>query len=152
MGAKILAVDDVPSIVRLVEATLSNRGFYVITATDGLEALKMAKTEKPDLIVLDVMMPQLNGWEVRERLRADASTKDIPIVFLSAVGEFESQLKGLQDGLEDYLTKPFTPAELGGIVERILNPATHDKAASERDAKKAKLKTIVDIMHRDRGA
>lgn len=150
MGAKILAVDDVPSITKLVSTTLGNRGYEVITANNGLEALQMAKKEKPDLIVLDVMMPQLDGWEVRKRLKSDDSTKDIPIIFLSAVGQFESQLKGLQEGLEDYLTKPFTPTDLASMVENILDPAKRDQAHHERDAKKAKLKAIVDIMHRDR--
>lgn len=150
MGYKILAVDDEPSISKLVSHTLGRRGHEVITANDGLTALSIAATDKPDLIVLDVMMPKMDGWEVRNRLKADPSTKDIPIVFLTAVGQFEKQLAAMEEGSEDYVTKPFEPSELVEVVEGFLDPSKRDDAARHAHAKRAKLRTIVDIMHRDR--
>lgn len=148
MTTKILAVDDEPSIVKLVSVTLTNRGFDVVTASDGEDALAKVAAEKPDLVVLDIMMPRMDGWEVRRRLKADEATARIPIVFLTAVGQFESQLQGLEAGLEDYLTKPFTPSELADLVEAVLSPERHEKLARARKKKEAKLRTIVDIMHR----
>lgn len=150
MGYKILAVDDEPSISKLVSHTLSRRGHEVVTANDGTTALSMAVLEKPDLIVLDVMMPKMDGWEVRRRLKENPVTKGIPIVFLTAVGQFEKQLAAMESGSEDYVTKPFEPAELVDVVEGFLDPAKRGDATRHADAKKAKLRTIVEIMHRDR--
>lgn len=151
MAYKILAVDDEPSISKLVQVTLTKRGHEVITADNGVEALAFARTDKPDLIVMDVMMPTMDGFEVRKRLKADPTTKDIPIVFLTAVGTFEKQLSALQEGLEAYMTKPFTPSELADLVEGLLDPSKREETAHETSVKRAQLRTIVDIMHRDRG-
>lgn len=148
MAARILAVDDEQSIRKLVTVTLQNRGFEVDNACDGQEALDKVTTDRPDLIVLDVMMPRMDGFEVRKRLRANEETKDIPIIFLTAAGQFESQLAGVESGREDYLTKPFTPSELGDLVEATLNPAKQADLLKDRHKKEAKLRTIVDIMHR----
>ncbi len=148
MAARILAVDDEQSIRKLVTVTLQNRGFEVDDAADGQEALDKAMTNKPDLIVLDVMMPRMDGFEVRKRLRENEETKEIPIIFLTAVGQFESQLAGMESGKEDYLTKPFTPSELADLVEATLNPEKQADLMKDRHKKEAKLRTIVDIMHR----
>src|SRR5690242_7892993 len=113
MAKRVLAVDDEASIRKLVEVTLTNRGFEVATAVDGTDALDKIALDMPDIVVLDVMMPNMNGWEVRKRLRANAATKDLPILILSAVGEFEAQLQGMESDQDDYLTKPFAPAALG---------------------------------------
>jgi DNA-binding response OmpR family regulator len=145
---RILAVDDEQSIRNLVSITLRNRGFEVETASDGQEAVDKAKLWKPDLIV----MPKMNGWEARKVLRGDPVTKDIPIIILSAVGEFEAQLQGMQSENDDYLTKPFAPAELGDLVEAMFDPSKHEKVAQEHKSKQAKLRTIVDIMHRSHDA
>ncbi|MBE0476377.1 MAG: response regulator [Coriobacteriia bacterium] len=150
--AKILAVDDEPSIVRLVQATLKARGHEVVTAGDGQEALLKARMEKPDLIVLDIMMPLLDGHETRKRLKADAATKDIPIIFASAVGELSQQLDTMEEGDEDYITKPFKPSELAELVADTLDPAKREELRKNRRQRKAKLRTMVEIMHRDRGA
>lgn len=147
---KILAVDDDMSICKLVAVTLRGRGFDVKTANSGSEALALALAERPDLIVLDIMMPGMDGKEVRKRLAADARTKGIPILHLSAVGEFEGQLEAMEDGLVDFMTKPFRPSELADKVEMFLDPAKRDMLMRERKSKTAKLRTIVDIMHRDR--
>ena len=148
MSKKILAVDDEESIRNLVAVTLRNRGFDVETANDGVQAIDKAALWRPDLIILDVMMPNMNGWEARKKLRENPATEHIPIIILSAVGEFESQLAGMQSENDDYLTKPFAPAELGALVEGMLDPSKADKLAADHHKKQAKLRTIVDIMHR----
>ena len=151
MPAKILTVDDEPSITRLVSATLMARGYEVTSAGDGPSALVAAKAEHPDLIVLDIMMPKMDGKEVRRRLNEDPKTRDIPILFLSAIGDYEGQLEEMESGsFVDFLTKPFAPAELGERVEKILDPTQRKAYARERDGREAKLRRIVGIMHRDR--
>lgn len=148
MAAKILAVDDEQSIRKLVSVTLQGRGFDVDTAADGKEALDKIAVSRPDLVILDIMMPKMDGWEVARRLREQEETKAIPIIFLSAAGQFESQMHGLDSGAEDYLTKPFTPSELADLVSATLSPEQRAKLLKERHKKEAKLRTIVDIMHR----
>ena len=150
--AKILAVDDEPSIVRLVAATLKAKGHEVITASDGQEALLKARMEKPDLIVLDIMMPILDGRETRKRLKADPKTADIPIIFASAVGELSQQLDTMEGGEEDYITKPFKPSELAELVADTLDPHKRSEMEKTRHQRKAKLRTMVEIMHRNTGA
>jgi DNA-binding response OmpR family regulator len=149
--AKILVVDDEPSIVKLVATTLRGRGHTVFEASDGYQAIEDAKTIRPDLILLDIMMPGIDGRETRKRLLADPTTKNIPVIHLSAVGDFQSQLEAVEDetGFTDYFTKPFSPRELADRVEEVLDPATRDRAARQAHQKAGKLRTIVEIMHRD---
>ncbi len=148
--ARILVVDDEPSIVKLVSATLRARGHTVFEGYDGVEALEKAAELKPDLILLDIMMPRLDGKEARKRLKADPKTANIPVIHLSAVGDFESQLEGMEDGLTDYMTKPFVPKDLANHVEDFLDPAKREAAVRLAHQKTGKLRTIVEIMHRDR--
>jgi CheY-like chemotaxis protein len=149
MAAKILVVDDEPSIVKLVSSTLIARGYDVITAHDGMEAITEAKQYKPDLILLDIMMPHMDGREARKRLLEDPITKDIPVIHLSAVGDFEQQLKAVAGGVTDYITKPFTPSDLAQRVADMLDPKKREAMLAERHRKEGKLRAIVDIMHRD---
>lgn len=151
MTRKILAVDDEPSIVKLVSAALTARGFEVVTAHDGQDALDKVALEKPDLIVLDIMMPRMDGREVARRLSANPKTAKIPIVFLSAVGDLASQLDTLEE-LKDveYLTKPFEVRELGEYVEAMLDPAKRAELAQHRSRQVGKLRTMVEIMNRRR--
>jgi CheY-like chemotaxis protein len=146
--ARILVVDDEPSILKLVTATLEPRGYEIITAGSGIDALVYAKSKKPDLILLDIMMPHMDGNEVRKRLHADPETKDIPIVHLSAVGDFQQQLAALQDGSVGYITKPFAPRDLQQAVADMLNPAKRDQVKKEHDQKLGKTRAYVDIMRR----
>lgn len=148
MPKRILAVDDEASIRKLVTVTLENRGYEVDTACNGQECLDKVALDKPDLVILDVMMPQMNGWEARKRLRADPKTKDLPILILSAVGEFEAQLQGMESEEDDYITKPFRPQELGDLVEQMLDPSKREAHGHEHSQKQAKLRAMVDIMHR----
>ena len=109
---RILAVDDEPHILRLVSFSLSSKGFEMLEASDGLSALEIAEREKPDLVLLDVMMPVLDGYETCRRLKANPETADIPVVMLSAKSQKAEQAVGLQAGAIDYICKPFTPKDL----------------------------------------
>lgn len=150
MAARILVVDDEPSIVRLVKATLDSRGYDVVEAFDGQEALVQVKLHKPDLILLDIMMPRMDGTEVRKRLLADPATKDIPVIHLSAVGDFDKQREAIQEGITDYIVKPFTPSDLAERVAIMLDPKRRDQVKRDHNKKSAQLRAITDIMHRDR--
>jgi len=148
MSAKILVVDDEPNIQRLLTVALTNRGHEVLTASNGVEALGMVEAEKPDLIVLDVMMPQMTGHEARDEIRRRGN--QTPILFLSAAGTFEEQVSQMQDDLTDYLPKPFKPSEVADHIEAMLDPKRREQVARERKQREAKLHHIVNIMHRDR--
>lgn len=123
---RILAVDDEPHILRLVSFALSSKGFDVIEATDGLTAIELAKTEQPDLILLDVMMPALDGYEACRRLKADPQTAAIPVVMLSAKSQAAEKDAGIHCGATDYICKPFTPKDLVTDVQRVLDEYMND--------------------------
>lgn len=116
---KILVVDDERHIVRLVEVNLARAGYEVVTAFDGIEALEAVKEHKPDMLVLDVMMPRMDGFEVLKNLQADPGYQDIPVIMLTAKAQDADIFKGWQSGVSSYLTKPFNPKELLVFVERI---------------------------------
>ncbi|TAK97002.1 MAG: response regulator transcription factor [Verrucomicrobia bacterium] len=120
MKQKILIVDDEPETVELVEFNLKQAGYDVATATDGEEALVKAKAQLPALVVLDLMLPEIDGMEVCKLLRRDPNTAGVPIIMLTAkAGEIDRVL-GLELGADDYLTKPFSPRELVLRVKKIL--------------------------------
>ncbi len=118
---KILAVDDEKNIVRLVQVNLERAGYKVITAGDGKEALKKVADEKPDLIVLDVMMPYMDGFEVLQNLRRNPATRFLPVIMLTAKTQDADVFRGWQSGVDCYLTKPFNPVELLSFVKRIFD-------------------------------
>ncbi|HEX9094204.1 MAG TPA: response regulator [Coriobacteriia bacterium] len=109
---RILAVDDEPHILKLVAFSLSKHGYEVIQAADGIAAIEVAESEQPDLILMDVMMPLLDGYGACERLKANPKTAHIPVVMLSAKSQAAEQKAGLARGAQSYITKPFTPREL----------------------------------------
>lgn len=148
MLPRILAVDDEPTIVRLVEVALSNQGYKVSTASSGAEALEKAKAELPDLVLLDIMMPGMDGHEVQRRLREDPATADIPVVFLTAVGDVDVQLEGLEQGAIDFITKPFDPLDLRARVRELLDPSARQSRERDTDRQKSKLRTYKEIMRR----
>ncbi len=150
MPKKILVVDDEPMVVKMVTDVLTQRGFEVISAPDGYQGLLDAIKDKPDLILLDVVMPGLDGHEVLARLRKDERTKDIPVIHLTAVGDFSKQLQAMEDGSTDYITKPIKPKDLADKVEAFLDPKKRKVADRDAHAKTGKLRAIVDIMNRDR--
>ncbi|MBI2953176.1 MAG: response regulator transcription factor [Chloroflexi bacterium] len=113
----ILVVDDEKNIVQLARLYLSNEGYQVETASNGLEALEKARSLKPGLIVLDLMMPEMDGWEVCRHLRKEG---DIPIIMLTARGDDVDRIVGLELGADDYMSKPFNPRELVARVKAVL--------------------------------
>ncbi|NTU75246.1 MAG: response regulator [Anaerolineaceae bacterium] len=120
MGVKILAVDDNQVNLKVVSAALSHVGYEVITAASGVEALNITEKIKPDVILLDINMPEMDGYEVCRRMRASASTAQTPIMMLTAHDSLEEKVKVFEAGADDYLTKPFQPAELQARVKVLL--------------------------------
>ena len=120
MSHKILVVDDEPALLRLMEYVLGKAGHTMLTATNGEEALEEARRERPDLIVLDIMMPRMDGYQAAEAIRADAALKDTPIIMLSAKAQEEDIERGLEAGVDRYVTKPFAPEELTALVADFL--------------------------------
>ena len=114
---RILAVDDEPHILKLIAFSLRAHGFEVLEASDGLSAVSVAEAEKPDLILLDVMMPALDGYEACRRIKSNPATADIPIFMLTAKAQSAEQQTGLDAGACDYICKPFTPKDLVATVE-----------------------------------
>ena len=118
--AKILAVDDDPVIQRLLEVNLEMEGYVVELAGDGEEALQRAREFRPDVILLDVMMPKMDGWAVCRALRADDQFADTPIVFLSARAQDSDVERGTEIGADAYITKPFDPIDLLDLVSELI--------------------------------
>ena len=127
MTQTILVVDDEPQIVRLVRAYLEEAGFRVVTASDGEQALYVARHEKPDLVVLDVLMPRMDGLEFTRRIRGE---RDLPIIMLTARAEETDRIVGLELGADDYITKPFSPREVVARVRAVLRRAQPQLAHS----------------------
>jgi len=119
-GERVLVVDDEPDIVALVAYHLAKSGFRVVTATAGSEALDQARRERPALVVLDLMLPGMSGFDVLTALRNDESTRHVAVLMLTARREEPDRVRGLSLGADDYLTKPFSPAELVLRVKAIL--------------------------------
>jgi DNA-binding response OmpR family regulator len=120
MAQTVLVVDDEPQIVRLVQAYLEEAGFRVVTASDGQEALYVARHEKPDLVVLDILMPQMDGLEFTRRIRSE---RNVPIIMLTARADETDRIVGLEMGADDYVTKPFSPREIVARVRAVLRRA-----------------------------
>jgi DNA-binding response OmpR family regulator len=119
MRKKILVVDDEDDILQFLELVLREKGYDVVTAPGGHEALTKAQVERPDLVLLDIMMPQMDGWEVLKLLRVDEDTAAIPVAMLSARTEAKDRVQGLQEGAIDYICKPFSLQDLLGKIETI---------------------------------
>ena len=120
MAKKILIVDDEPHIVKMLQARLEFQEYEVIVATDGQDGLDKVRSEKPDLIILDISLPKLNGYEVCQALRADEKHKDIPVVMLTASGQALDIMQGMKGGADAYITKPFNSEALLGILRGFL--------------------------------
>jgi pilus assembly protein CpaE len=121
MAAKILVVDDDPNVQRLLQYTLKQEGYEVAIASDGAEGFRLWGTELPDLILLDVMLPRLDGYQVAQKIRAEEGEgSHVPIIMLTAEREVEQKVRGLRAGADDYLIKPFHPAELLARIKSLL--------------------------------
>jgi DNA-binding response OmpR family regulator len=138
----ILVVDDDAKIVRLVRTYLERDGFSVVTAADGPAALEAIEREAPALVVLDLMLPELDGRAVIRAVRRDESSASIPILVLSARGSTIERIAGLEDGADDYLPKPFSPAELVVRIKAILRRTTTRPAVPERASRPAASETL----------
>ena len=128
MPEKILVVDDEQSIVELIKFNLEKEDWQVVTAYDGDEALDVFRREKPDLVLLDIMLPIKDGWQVCKELR---ETSSVPIIMLTAKGDEPDKIKGLEIGADDYITKPFSPKELVARVKAALRRAAQAAPPSE---------------------
>ena len=127
---KILVVDDEIYIVHILDFSLGMEGYDVVTALDGEQALEKVKSEKPDLIVLDIMMPKLDGYEVCKTIKSDPATKQIPVILLSAKGRNVDQKMGFDVGADDYITKPFSPRKLVERINQLLGQTIQERPAS----------------------
>ena len=120
MKTRVLVVDDEPDAVELIEYNLNGAGYQVFTAANGTKALEMARRHQPDVIVLDLMLPEVDGIEVCKTLRRNPETTEIPILMLTAKADEIDQVIGLEVGADDYVTKPFSPRELVLRIKNIL--------------------------------
>ena len=127
MNGKIFIIEDEPSIIQLVQHNLEKNGFLVLSSLNGNDGLKELKKFQPDLLLLDWMLPDLSGIEICKNIRKDNSFKNLPVIMLTAKGEEEDKIKGLDSGVDDYLTKPFSFNELMARIKAVLrrsNPNT----------------------------
>ena len=136
---RVLVIDDEAPIRLLCRVNLEAEGMGVLEASDGPSGLEKARHELPDVVLLDVMMPGLDGWGVAEALLEDTETSSIPIIFLTARAEFRDRARGLDIGGIDYITKPFNPVELAPLVRELLEQdrARRSRRAPAREAERA---------------
>ncbi len=144
MAAEVLVVEDEPDIRNLIVLHLSREGFRCRTAKSGPEALREARAATPDLVILDLMLPDLDGLEVCRRLRSDAATATIPIIMLTAKADEVDRVVGLEMGADDYVVKPFSPKELIARVRAVLRRA---RPATEARVLRAGAVTIDPMRH-----
>ena len=121
MAKKILVVDDSPTEMNLIMASLKDKGYDLITAVDGEEALEKAQAEQPDLIVLDIILPKKNGFQVCRQLKTTPATKDIKILMLSSKSQDTDRFWGLKQGADEYMTKPFEESEFLSNIGKFVN-------------------------------
>jgi PleD family two-component response regulator len=146
----LLLVDDTPNNLRLLSAMLTEQGYEVRRVVNGQMALKTAQANPPDLILLDIKMPDMNGYEVCQRLKADAETRDIPVIFISALDEVLDKVKAFAVGGVDYITKPFSEEEVFARVENILMIRKLQQHLKDLEAKQAEseanYQTLVKVL------
>ena len=124
-GKRIVCIEDEPEMIDLVKLILSRKGFQVVGAMGGREGLEAIQREKPDLVLLDIMMPDMDGWEVYQRMKADDTTKAIPVIMVTAKAQSIDKVLGLHIAkVDDYITKPFGPQVLLESVEKVLTRLT----------------------------
>jgi two-component system alkaline phosphatase synthesis response regulator PhoP/two-component system response regulator VicR len=126
MALRVLVCDDERHIVRLIQVNLERQGYTVSTAFDGKEGLEKIRSEKPDLVVLDVMMPYMDGFEVLKTIRREPETENLPVIMLTAKAQDKDVFEGYHYGADMYLTKPFNPMELVTFVKRIAQGTGND--------------------------
>ncbi len=127
----ILIVDDERDILDLIEYNLRKEGFDVITAEDGEEGIRLAKMHRPDLVLLDIMMPKMDGIEVVDQLRLNPDTKDVPVIFLTARSDEKTEVKGLDRGADDFLTKPISTTKLVSRIKAVMRRYAEEENAEQ---------------------
>jgi len=142
MNKKILVIEDNPSALRLIGYTLEQEGYQVIAATNGLEGMRRAQGEEPDLIILDIMLPGIDGFEICHRLRAEPGTAQLPVLMLSAKIQETDKATGLKVGADDYLTKPADPSEIISRVQTLLAKTKQTPAVQEEGNGQTEVETI----------
>jgi DNA-binding response OmpR family regulator len=140
----VLVIDDEAPIRLLCRVNLEAEGMKVFEAADGPSGLEQALEHMPDIVLLDVMMPGLDGWRVAEQLLEDDRTNEIPIIFLTARAEFRDRARGLDIGGVDYVTKPFNPLELAPLVRELLARIERGERDELRGEKVAELRSLMD--------
>jgi DNA-binding response OmpR family regulator len=140
----VLVIDDEEPIRLLCRVNLQLENMDVLEAADGPTGLEQAREHRPDVILLDVMMPGLDGWRVAEKLLEDDRTNEIPIIFLTARAEFRDRARGLDIGGVDYVTKPFNPLELAPLVRQLLDRIEKGERDELRGEKLAELRSLMD--------
>jgi len=141
---RVLVIDDEAPIRLLCRVNLEAEGMDVLEAADGKTGLDLAREEQPDVVLLDVMMPGLDGWRVAEELLEDDRTRGIPIIFLTARAEFRDRARGLDIGGVDYVTKPFNPLELAQLVTGLLDRIDRGERDELRGEKLAELRALIE--------
>jgi DNA-binding response OmpR family regulator len=141
---RVLVIDDEPPIRLLCRVNLEAEGMKVLEAADGPSGLEQAIEHKPDVVLLDVMMPGLDGWRVAAQLLEDERTNEIPIIFLTARAEFRDRARGLDIGGVDYVTKPFNPLELAPLVRELLARIERGERDDLRGEKLAELRALME--------
>ncbi len=145
MPTKVLVIDDEAPIRLLCRVNLEAEGMEVVEAADGRAGLDVARAERPDLILLDVMMPGLDGWAVAEELVGDEETAGIPIVFLTARADVRDRARGIDLGGVDYVTKPFNPVELATLVQGVIAAVERGERDVVRAEKLSELRALFDV-------
>ena len=138
----ILVVDDEEDILLLCRVNLEFEGYHVVTASSGVEGLEQARAVQPSLVLLDVMMPTMDGWHVLEALKADHETMDVPVVMLTARVQGEDQMRGWSGGAADYIMKPFSPVALLETIRSVLHPTDPEEAERRRTRSIEKLRLL----------
>ncbi len=141
---RVLVIDDEAPIRLLCRVNLEAEGMEVLEAEDGRSGLDLARSEWPDVVLLDVMMPGLDGWSVAEQLLADEATRAIPIVFLTARADLRDRARGIDVGGLDYVTKPFNPVELALLVRNVVGAVERGEREAVRSEKIAELRRLFD--------
>ena len=147
-NAKVLIVDDVPKNIQMLGSTLRAEGYQIIPASSGEQALKAAEIHQPDLVLLDVMMPEMDGYEVFRRLHEDEATREIPVIFVTALADQEDETKGLEMGAVDYIAKPIKlPVALARVRTHLSLTFTRKKLAAQNEALIEAARLKEDIEH-----
>jgi DNA-binding response OmpR family regulator len=131
-GRKVLVVDDEPDVLLLCRVNLEFEGYEVIEAADGEAAMQQVRKERPDVVLLDVMMPRMDGWQVLREIKSDDDLTSIPVVMLTAKVQDQDQIRGWSEGAADYITKPFSPLALSQVLQDVLATDAADEERRRR--------------------